>query len=149
MNRPNACKFLSLTMMLAVLVSVSGCVQSAGSHENGNPGIEIATLTTDKDTYGSHEDMEVSVLVRSSESLENATVSLSGIKPYNRAYVKESKTVNLSRGENEIVFNAKTPYCTSGCGGVYPGPYDINAEILINGEQVANSSTTINLVSDH
>ncbi len=148
MKALNICKLFSLALMLAVLASISGCIQNTNTFENGTPGIEIAMLTTDKNTYGSHEDMRVSVLIRSSESLEKATVSLSGIKPYNRAYVKESKIVNLSQGENEIVFNAKTPYCTSGCGGVYPGPYDLNVEILITGGLVVNSSTTINLV-DH
>ncbi len=148
MKMLNIYKFFSLALMLAGVVYISGCIQNTGTYGNGTLGIEIAMLTTDKNTYGSHEDMKVSVLIRSSKSFENVTVSLSGIKPYNHAYVKESKIVNLFQGENEIVFYVKTPYCTSGCGGVYPGPYDINAEILINGEQVANSSTKVNLVGD-
>jgi hypothetical protein len=78
--------------------------------------------------------------------MENITVNVWGIKPYNYAYINESKTLNLKRGENEIVFLARTPYCTSGCGGVYPGLYDLYAEVFMNDEKIANTTTKINLV---
>ncbi|MEM5879139.1 MAG: hypothetical protein QXU74_01460 [Candidatus Aenigmatarchaeota archaeon] len=108
--------------------------------------IEILNFTTDKNTYSSYEDMKISLLIKSSKDLENVTIRVWGIKPRNYAYINDSKIVNLKEGENEITFTEKTPYCTSGCGGVYPGPYDLNAEVWINGKSVANSTKTINLV---
>ncbi|MEM7816005.1 MAG: hypothetical protein QXN71_02720 [Candidatus Aenigmatarchaeota archaeon] len=140
--------FIKEIFVLPVLfvIFASGCVQQDIQPAQQSPEIGILSFTTDKPTYSSHEEMKISVIVRSSVNIENATAKVYGIKPYNHAYVNELKIVNLSKGDNEITFFAKTPYCTSGCGGVYPGPYNLTAEILVNGELVANSTTTINLV---
>lgn len=111
-----------------------------------NPNIQITEFKTDKSTYSSYEEMKIFVKLKSSEDLENVNVKVWGIKPRNYAHINDSKTVSLKKGENEIVFNAKTPYCTSGCGGVYPGPYDLFLEVWFNGEIVASATSTINLV---
>jgi hypothetical protein len=114
--------------------------------ETKNQEIEILKFTTDKKTYGSYEEMKISVLLKSPKDVENVAINVFGIMPRVYAYVNESKIVNLKEGENEIVFLTKTPYCTSGCGGVYPGPYDLYAKVFFKGEEVTNSTTTINLV---
>jgi len=110
------------------------------------PVIEILSFSTDKDTYSSNEEIRIFVSLKTSKEMENVTVNVWGIKPYNYAYINESKTLNLKRGENEIVFLAKTPYCTSGCGGVRPGPYNLYVEVFANGEEMANTTTKINLI---
>ncbi|MEM5836383.1 MAG: hypothetical protein QXY24_01455 [Candidatus Aenigmatarchaeota archaeon] len=134
--------FASIIVITILLMSTYPKMIESQKH----PEIEILNFATDKNTYSSYEDMKISLLIKSSKDLENVTIRVWGIKPRNYAYINDSKIVNLKEGENEITFTEKTPYCTSGCGGVYPGPYDLNAEVWINGKSVANSTKTINLV---
>ena len=151
-------------MAVLATILVSGCIQqdgneaSSGEQANAkevpsveatkNPVIEIVAFMTDKKTYSSQEQMQVSVVVKSSENIEGVKASVWGIKPQHYAYVNYSKTVDLSEGENELTFLGVTPSCTAGCGGVYPGPYEIHAEIFVEGVLVANSTQTIELVGD-
>ncbi|MEM7821470.1 MAG: hypothetical protein QXX38_01510 [Candidatus Aenigmatarchaeota archaeon] len=90
--------------------------------------------------------MKIFLVLKASKNLENVSIKIWGIKPRNYAYVDLSKTVNLMVGENKIAFTTKTPFCTSGCGGVFPGPYELYAEVFVENEKVSNSSLTINLV---
>jgi hypothetical protein len=141
-------EFLKLGSISAFLVFFSIFILTS-SHFTSNQetsNVEVLNFSTDKKTYGSYEDMKISVLLKSSKNLENVSVNVFGIRPRVYAYVNETKIVNLKKGENEVVFLAKTPYCTSGCGGVYPGPYDLYVKVFVNGEEIANSKTTINLV---
>jgi hypothetical protein len=131
---------------LILAVSIGFLVFKIPKTNQEIPVIEILSFSTDKNTYSSHEEMKILLLLKSSKEIENITVNVWGIKPYNYAYINESKTLNLKRGENEIVFLARTPYCTSGCGGVYPGLYDLYAEVFMNDEKIANTTTKINLV---
>ena len=144
-------------ILLAVAVIVSGCVMQTpnetNSHQDANAiteemNIEITEFTTDKEVYGSYEEVKMTIVAVSPEAIENAEINVAGINPYQHAYVDESRIVNLSMGENEITFSDKTPSCTSGCGGVYPGPYDITARISVNGTLLAEASLTITLVDD-
>ena len=110
--------------------------------------IKISEFSTNKETYGSYEEMIVSVVVVSSKNLKNVTINLFGIQPYRFAYINESKTVDIAAGKTQISFAVKTPSCTSGCGGVYPGSYEIHTEVLIDGMVVAKSTKNITLVGD-
>ena len=109
--------------------------------------LEIKEFKTDKKTYGSYEEIQFTVKIISNQNVKNAEVKITGIKPYSYPYINQSNTVNLSLGENNFTFKAKTPNCTSGCGGVYPGPYDVYLDIFINGSLIKNEKTIINLVS--
>jgi hypothetical protein len=109
--------------------------------------VEITKFTTDKEKYGSYEEMKIYVTIKSSKNFGNVKVNVFGIKPHNYAYINDSKIVNLTTGENEIIFSEKTPYCTSGCGGVYPGPYNLHAEVFLDEKLISTSFTTIELVS--
>jgi hypothetical protein len=129
-------------IFLAILILNS----SRFGNNQETSSIEILNFSTDKKTYGSYEDMKISVLLRSLKNFENVTINVFGIRPRVYAYINESKIVNLEEGKNEIVFLAKTPYCTSGCGGVYPGPYDLFVKVFVNGEEMTTSTTKINLV---
>jgi len=108
--------------------------------------IEIIEFRTDKDTYSSRENVEISIKITSSEDRQ-VTAKIKGIQPLNRPHIESSKKVDIGEGENKINFNEKTPYCTSGCGGVSPGEYNLDIEILDGEEIIVNSTTTINLVS--
>jgi hypothetical protein len=109
--------------------------------------IQITNFTTDKNTYGSNENMSIMVAVASTKAVDGVQIKVFGVKPYNYAYVNLDRKVNLSEGPNEIFFSAETPYCTAGCGGVYPGPYELHAEVFLNESQAANSTITIRLIS--
>lgn len=153
-----------LLLLVLGTILISGCVQQGGNEisnkEQANtneipsvettksPVIEIVKFVTDKKTYSSQEQMKILVVVKSSENVESIKASVWGIMPQRYAYVNYSKIADLSGGENEITFFGVTPYCTSGCGGVYPGPYEIHAEIFVEDILTANSTETINLVGD-
>lgn len=123
-------------------------IQTTTKANEATQTIEIIKFVTDKEKYGSYEEMKVYATIKSSENFENVKINIFGIKPYNYAYINDSKTVNLTTGENEIIFSEKTPHCTSGCGGVYPGSYNLYIEVFLSGELVSNSSTTIELISE-
>jgi len=103
------------------------------------------SVETDKAVYGSYEGVLVKVVVVSPSDLDG-TLKVWGIRPGSFAHINQTKPVSLKRGENEFVFQAQTPRCTSGCGGVYPGPYEVVAELWIDGEP-AVANTTITLTS--
>jgi hypothetical protein len=110
--------------------------------------ISIVSFSSDKPTYGSSEQMVFSVVLNSSGPAENAVINIFGIKPYRYAYINDTKLVALESGINIINFTETAPYCTAGCGGVYPGPYEIHANIFVGDVLVANATTTITLVSE-
>jgi len=107
--------------------------------------LEIKDFSTDKKTYGSFEEIKAYLTVVSSGEAEEVLIKLTGIKPRNHAYINSSQTVHLDSGENKIIFSVTTPRCTSGCGGVAAGPYDLNAEIFIKEDMAASSVISINL----
>jgi hypothetical protein len=119
-------------------------------HVPGGPLYDIGdftvTVDTEKDVYGSQELVRMSVVVDSPADLAGATISVQGIRPGNYAHINQTRPVELKGGENRFILIGRTPYCTSGCGGVYPGPYEVTAELAIGGWAVSNS-TTITLVS--
>jgi len=116
--------------------------------EPENNEIEISiSVSTDKEVYGSNEEIIITVTATSLKNAENVLVKVWGIAPGTRNYIEAEETVTLNLGENEIEFIEQTPFCTKGCGGVYPGPYSLHASVEINGEEMANAETTIELVS--
>lgn len=113
--------------------------------ETGEVEVQILNFSTDKSTYSSKETLKATVIINSSIQLNGVRVNLWGIKPRGYAYINDTKIVNLSAGKNEITFLATTPYCTRGCGGVFPGPYELKVEIYLNEKLLDSSVTTITL----
>ena len=109
--------------------------------------IEIKEFKTDKENYGSHEKVQFSVKIWSKKDIDEAEIKITGIQPYQRFYIDKAKITSLTAGENIFYIEAETPYCTSGCGGVYPGPYDVYASIFIGGKLIQSAENSINLVS--
>jgi len=109
--------------------------------------IEIKEFKTDKENYGSYEKIQFSVKISSKKDIENVEIKITGIQPYQHPYINKSKITNLTAGENISYIEAETPYCTSGCGGVYPGPYAVYASIFIDGELIISAEKSINLVA--
>ncbi len=111
-------------------------------------GIGSIELTMDKEAYISHEDVEMTLNLEVDNEIENAEIRITGIKPHQTAYIRETKVVDLKEGENTIVIVVKAPSCTSGCGGVYPGPYDIEAEVFVDEGLAGQTLTTITLAEE-
>ncbi|MFP4423948.1 MAG: hypothetical protein ACLFP2_01825 [Candidatus Woesearchaeota archaeon] len=117
-----------------------------GTQENKNQDVRIINFETEKYAYGSHENLKATVKIESAIKA-GGKARLIGIKPHTYHHIDNTKRLDLNKGENKIVFNVKTPHCTSGCGGVYPGPYDITIQLSLNDTVVAESTKTIELVS--
>ncbi len=135
---------IKITQMLVFVFTsfiLVGCMQQQNIAD-----VNILSFETDKKTYGSYEEIKITAVVKSHIQMQDITARLTGIKPYNYAYIDKSKVIDINSGKNEITFVVKTPHCTSGCGGVYPGPYSVNIELIAGEEVLASSGTTIDLV---
>lgn len=104
------------------------------------------SIDTDKKEYRSNERAVITVTAIASDTVPNAKVKVWGITAQSRNYIQSEKTLDLVQGENTIEFNATMPYCTSGCGGVYPGSYLIYASVEANGFELGNAKTEIILL---
>ncbi len=137
----NKIKIMQMLVFVFISFILAGCMQ-----QQNIPDVNILSFETDKKTYGSYEEIKVTAVVKSPIQMQDINARLTGIKPYNHAYIDESKVIDINSGENEIIFRAKTPYCTSGCGGVYPGPYSVDIELTAGEDVLASSGTIIELV---
>jgi len=107
-----------------------------------------ANISTDKNEYGSYEHVKIKVTLESSSEIKDATIRVWGITPYKHNFIEAEKTADLNAGENTIEFIEETPHCTAGCGGVYPGPYDLHATVKAKEKELANAKTTITLTNN-
>ena len=88
-----------------------------------NTELDILSFSTDKKTYHSKERMNVTIVIKSSDILENVSVKVYGIKDRHGNYrLNAEKSINLSKGINTIPFTYTTPSCY-GCAGINPGSY--------------------------
>lgn len=138
MNKKKLLKSIIIVLIIIILLIII-------NNSNNKDLIEITEFETDKNNYKSQETIIVTLNVFSPEDIEQTKIKLTGIRPYNYAYIDSSKRINLKKGDNKIVFEEKAPYCTSGCGGVFPGPYDLEAGIFINQTLITSEQKTITL----
>jgi hypothetical protein len=110
-----------------------------------NLDINIISFKSDKTTYSSREDIHFTLELKSLNDLTNVSINILGIKPFNNYYLQIKNTINIKEGYNVFTFQGKTPSCTSGCGGVNPGTYKINIELLLNDLLITNDEITIDL----
>ncbi len=110
--------------------------------------VKITEFNTDKPTYSSYEEIELKINLLAETEIKNAEIRVAGIQPHQIAYLKEEKIIDLPKGESTILIESQAPSCTSGCGGVYPGPYDITVELLVEDNLIDSRTTTIELVED-
>lgn len=144
---------IMLLLVAFMVISAAGCVQDdmddkeiERQENNQVQDVRIINFDTDKETYGSHENLKATIGIDSTTKSE-ISARLLGIKPYSYPHIDKTERLSLSEGENQVVLNVNTPHCTSGCGGVYPGPYDITIQLILNNTVVAESTKTIELVS--
>jgi len=104
------------------------------------------SITSDKNTYSSHEPIVFTITANCSEAIEDAVIRVYGIRPRSAYYLDNFEVFDLEKGINTVTFDETTPNCTSGCGGVYPGPYDVNVSLELNNKLLAEAQTIIELV---
>ena len=106
---------------------------------------ELATLelSTDKEIYHSNELMNITLVINSSNDIEDVTLRVYGI---NARYYRldETRRINMETGTNTVEFTYKTPRCY-GCAGIIPGTYQINADLTYNNETIANITKDIGI----
>jgi len=136
----------SVVLGAALLIFACGFVQSlaADSDALAKPSFQVH-IKTDKLAYASSEAIGIVVAVDSSGCVGRAAVSVIGIRPSSMAYINETKVATLERGTQQLHFSATAPRCTKGCGGVYPGAYNVTAEVRACGAE-ASDTITLTLV---
>ncbi|MCX6801549.1 MAG: hypothetical protein NT067_00395 [Candidatus Diapherotrites archaeon] len=114
--------------------------------ENTALQVQITGFSTDKNVYSSSQQLKASIVLNASKGAGGITARLHGINANGSDKVDETKTIDVNAGHNTIEFLETTPYCTAGCGGVFPGPYDLFFEVSDESGLLAQASATIELV---
>jgi len=108
------------------------------------PDIKSVIVDTDKDSYTSHELMEISVDIVSANIAEGLQLALYGIEIGGKPRMYGVLPVNLTKGSNLIRYGYKLPACNS-CSGLKPGIYKIHAELYYMNEIVNESVKEVEL----
>ncbi len=145
-------KKIILIVFLSVLL-ISGSIYASLinnnlTEENIKESLEIIEFRTDKEVYGSRENLEALVVISSLGDLKDLKIELKGISPRSHYYIDVSDEINLERGENEIILESRTPFCTTGCGGVRPGFYNLEVNVFSEEELILSSEIEIELVNN-
>ena len=100
------------------------------------------TLSMDKETYHSGEEMKATVLIEDGEG--EAELKVFGVKDQRGSYrVQGSRVVELGASLEEN-FTFRMPSCY-GCAGVAPGDYPITAELRQNGTLTGSAEKVVSL----
>ena len=121
-----------------ILPLFSGCV----SHSTNS--VEIVSIMPNKQVYYLGDHMKLNVTLKSSNTLENVTISATGLKNrVGQTLLHESKVVTLAKGTESIIFKYYIPSCP--CKHLDPGTYPINITVSHNGEIIVQSIVNIQL----
>jgi hypothetical protein len=108
--------------------------------------MEILEFSTDKNVYSSNQKLKAFIVLNSNKAAGRVTARLHGINAQGTDRIDSLKEMELKEGENSIEFLETTPYCTAGCSGVFPGPYQLLIEISDESGLLAQALTAIELV---
>jgi len=108
-------------------------------------GVQISEFTLNKETFSSNDEVQATIVIETGMEITGASARLYGIKASGINRIDSLNITDLLEGKNTVEFNTKTPNCTTGCGGVYPGQYGLTVEIIKDGEVLATSTKTIGL----
>jgi len=108
--------------------------------------ISVKEFELNKEIYSSREDFNARVVVESAAAVKDVEVKVTGVLVSSGAAIYRAVFTDLKKGENEFFLYQKTPNCTTGCGGVYPGKYEVKVQVLREKEVLAEQSREIELV---
>jgi len=130
---------------LLLLLLLVGCVYVV--EETSVPaGFEAdpfsVKLSTDKSLVHSAENIHIISDIHS--PIEgDATVRFYGI--YSKKYwLDHTQPVFLTKGQNVVTLDYRAPKCNT-CSGIKEGSYDIEVDLIVQGETVATSITTLDI----
>jgi hypothetical protein len=131
-----------LVASILVIMLLPGCILNSGG---GAVSVKVLSVGEKDMVCSFGERVTLNVTAKSSVSLDNVTVKITGLKnKLNQMKLSKSQFVELSRGINVISFAYRTPAC-SPCNRLDPGVYSINATISYDGELLAYGSGNIEL----
>lgn len=120
-----------VTAIILLLAFAGAALQSAcASAPSADDELRIVALSTDKDIYTAREEMTIFLSVYSPEDINNASITVSGVKSEKGVYhVSYSNEHDLAVGENIISFKKTLPPCST-CAGISQGTYLIDASVI-------------------
>lgn len=137
-------------LLLTLIILLSGCLSSqttittttTSSTLASNPTLTVS-VKTDKELYHSGQEMIVTVSVDSQANLDGALLNVHGINSkYDR--LNKEQNVSVSMGTNTYNVTYTTPSCT-GCAGILPGTYTVNASISWNQQLLGSALTQVEI----
>lgn len=141
------------TWFLVLLILLAGCahqltVEPDNTHilqkTISTPNVNLQ-ISTDSPTYGSGQQMKIVVTITTDQAIQNTHLLLYGIKSKYDVYkLNQDYWLNLTTGARTLNYDFITPACSS-CSGVFPGDYQITAELILGEERLAAANTTINI----
>jgi len=140
-------KFASIFIFIVILVFVSGCIQNfnfrLGSESQIEPQFNVS-FSTDKYVYHSGEILTMNISTINGEKYDNVTIKIYGIKDSRGNFrIYYEKNISLKdKPYMNITFQMPSCY---GCAGVSPGNYEVNLQILYNGNVIGSYNKTITL----
>jgi len=108
--------------------------------------VSVKEFELNKEVFSSHEDLNARIVIESNQRVTGIEVRLTGITVGSGAKIYRAVFTDLKEGENEFFFSQKTPSSTSGCGGVFPGIYEVKVEIAKGENLLAEQTKEIELV---
>lgn len=134
-----------LLVIVVIVLAVAAVAALAYSVFLVPPSATIRSVSTDKDLYHSNEIMYVTVEVTSRGTLNNATISFSGIEDrYGGLKLNGSLPANLTPGLNTLSYDHPMPSC-SHCSGLDPGDYRFNVTLERDGLVLDSTNHTIRI----
>jgi hypothetical protein len=133
--------FLGLLVPVVVYLTGESAVSSITGFMVGGIDCEVENCVIESGT-----SMMLSVSIQSSETIENLKVHVWGIwsQRHEEYKIDESRVVSLGASEHRMENFETTAYC-SPCAGITPGPYEVFAEISVDGDVFDNYEVVIHL----
>lgn len=140
----NPIAFISVAVGAALVLVATGLfLPAANDYAASGPAPLALNLTMDKAIYYSGNSALAVISLAGGSG--NATLRVTGVRDNRGSYrISGEREVALGRAGAEENFSFNMPTCY-GCAGVAPGGYDVLAELVVNGTQVANATVRINL----
>lgn len=134
-------------LLIIVFVGTSGC--SFKFSQSPSSPIKIISATPNKTTFGSGEQITIALTIKASNTFENVTVNVSGMRnTIGQLKLQKITVVALVKGVNTFNVTDRMPSCSS-CSKLTPGMYVRGINITVSSfdqKIVARDSFDITLI---
>ena len=126
---------IGIGILSAILIDGTNIINFSQSKNE----LEILSFATDKELYHSNEPMNISLVISTSNKMNNVTLKVFGIKDRSGNYrINRLEIVNLTSGINTFTYSYTTPPCY-GCAGIDAGIHDITS--IVSYQEINLNST--------